>query len=93
MSEDAGAIGSAISGEESGGSAESRESGSAWEDAARSDACTSVARGPATADVLDGILAAIADIDAGEVEVGRNRLLVLAAALRALGHAQDEGGV
>jgi len=43
--------------------------------------------------VLDGILAAIADIDAGEVEVGRNRLLVLAAALRALGHAQDEGGV
>ena len=93
MSEDAGAIGSAVSGEESATWAEERESGSASEDAGRSGACSSVARGPARADMLQAILAAIASMDAGEVEVARARLLALAAALRASGHAGAKDGV
>ena len=58
LPEHVGAIRSAVSGEESGGWAESQESGSAPEDAGGSGACSSVARGPARADMLQAILAA-----------------------------------
>jgi len=43
--------------------------------------------------VLEAILAAIAKIDAGEVEVARARLLALAAAATASGHAGAKDGV
>jgi hypothetical protein len=87
LSEDAGAIGSALSGEESGACRDSGEGGSASENAGGSGACSSVASEPARADALEAILAAIANIDAGEVEVARAGLLALAAALRASSHA------
>ena len=82
LSEDAEAIGSAVSGEESRALAESRESGSAPEDPGGSGTCSSVARVPARADVFDAIIEAISALEAGEVEVARSQLRVLVAVLQ-----------
>jgi len=81
LSEDAAAIRSALSGEESGAWAESRESGSAPEDVAGSDACSSVARGAAPPDLLPAIEATIEALEAGDIELARARLLAVATAL------------
>ncbi len=91
----AGTISSALSGEESGlGRNYDRVVlPSALEDAAASGACSNVARGRAGADVLEAILAAIADLDAAEFEVARARLVALAASIEAAGHDWDQGGV
>jgi hypothetical protein len=75
LSEDAGAIGSALSGEESGAWAESRESGSAREDAGGSGACSSVARAEGVALIED----AIAEIDAGRIDAARELLVAFVA--------------
>lgn len=93
MPEHVGGIRSSVSDEESAAWAEERESGRASEDAGGSDACSSVARGPAIPEVLERILAAIGSIDAGESEVARARLLALAEALAASGHAGVKDGV
>ena len=93
MPEDVGAIGSAVSGEESGAWAESRESGSASEHAGGFGACSSVARAPTIPEVVEGILAAIAALEAGELGLARSRLAALAATLRSAGHAGDQEGV
>jgi len=44
-----------------------------------SPACSSVARGPTPPEVLEALQVAITALEAGEVEVARARLLVLAA--------------
>jgi len=80
--EDVGAIGSAVSGEESGAWADSRESGSAPEDPGRLDACSSVAKAPRPAELLTAVEAAIEALEAGDVDAAGARLRGLVAALR-----------
>jgi len=82
LPEDAAAIGSAVSGEESGGCAESQGSGRASEDAGGSDACSSVARAPRLATLLAGIDAALVALKAGEVAVAAGHMRALAAVLQ-----------
>ena len=84
MPEDVGAIGSAVSGEESGGWAESRERGSASEHAGGFGACSSVAREPTPTELLPTVEAAIDDLEAGQIERARARLRAVAEALRRL---------
>ena len=78
MSEDAAAIGSALSGEESEAWAESRQSRSAPEDPGGSGACSSVARAEGVALIED----AIAEIDAGRIDAARESLVAFVAAER-----------
>ena len=78
MSEDAAAIGSAVSGGELGAWAESRESGSAPEHAGGSDACSSVARAKWVAIIQH----AIAEIDAGRIRAARELFVTFLAAER-----------
>ena len=82
MPEDAGAIRSAHSGEESGACRDSGESGSASENAAESDACSSAARGASPPELLQAIEASIEALEAGEIELARARLRAMATALR-----------
>jgi len=77
-SEDAGAIRSALSGEESEAWAESRERGSTPEDAGGSSARSSVARPDRVAVIED----AIAAIDAGRFGAARELLVAFVAAVR-----------
>ena len=83
LPEDAGAIGSAVSGQESGAWAEEPESGTASEDAGGSAACSSVAKAPAPAELLATVEAAIEALERGDVGAAGARLRGLAAALRA----------
>jgi len=78
LPEDAGAIGSAVSGEESAAWADERESGSASEDAGGPTACSSVARPDRIAAIED----AIAAIDAGRFGAARELLVAFVAAVR-----------
>jgi hypothetical protein len=78
LSEDAGAIGSAVSGEESATWADERESGRASEDAGGPSACRRVARPDRVAAIED----AIAAIDAGRFDAARELLVAFVAAVR-----------
>jgi hypothetical protein len=93
VAEDAGAIGSVVSAEESGACGDAGGSENAPENAARSDACSSVASGTTPAALLKVIAAAITALDAGQTDVARARLYALAEAVRARCHAADEHGV
>jgi hypothetical protein len=83
LPEDVGAIGSAVSREESAGWAEERESGSTPEDAGGSDACSRGARAPTAAELLATVQAAIEALETGDVDAAGARLRSLAADLRA----------
>ena len=83
MPENVGAIRSADSAEKSGDYGDTGESANAPENAAESEACSSVARGPAPAEVLAGIEAAVEALDSGQVGAARARLRALATAVRA----------
>lgn len=86
LPEDAGAIRSACSGEESRPWAESRETGSAPKDGRGSHACSSVATGLTSADILSELHAAIVVLEGWrKMEAARARLLALAASLRSAG--------
>ena len=81
FAENAGAIRSADSGEESGGCGKAVGSENTPENAARSDACSSVASGTTPTALLELIDAAITALDAGETDVARARLHALADAV------------
>ena len=93
IAEKVGAIRSAVSGEESGVLGDAGERASAPDDAVTSRACSNVASGTKPAALLAAIDAALAALDAGETEIARVRLHVLADAVRAECHAADEHGV
>jgi hypothetical protein len=71
LSEDARAIRSPLSAEESGLCADSRESGSAPQNAGEPRPCSNVARGPTPAKMLRAIEAAIEPLEAGDVDAAR----------------------
>jgi hypothetical protein len=80
--ESAGARRRVVSGEESGACGDERERGSALENAGGSDACSNVASRPTGAELLDLVDSAMIALDAGESEVAKVRLQVLAEAVR-----------
>jgi hypothetical protein len=77
FAENAGAIGSVDSGEESRGCGDGGRSENAPENAAESDASRSVASGTTSTALLELIDAAITAFDAGETDVTRARLRAL----------------
>ena len=82
--ESAGASRRAGSGEESGGCGDSGETATAQQDAATSRTCSNVASGPMLRDLIELVDGAIVALDAGEIEVTRERLQALAQVVRAL---------
>ena len=80
--ESAGARRRAVSGENSGVCGDSGGAASAVENGGESRSCSNVASGPARAELLALVDAAIIALDAGETEVAKARLHVLAEAIR-----------
>ena len=78
----AGAIRSAVPGKESGSCGDSRGTASVLENGGQSGECSNVASGPKRAELLALVDAAIIALDAGETEVAKARLHVLAEAIR-----------
>jgi hypothetical protein len=89
FAENAGAIRSVDSGEESGGCGDAGETASAAEDAATSRACSSVARLASEAAQAEDVAAAVtvieealAELDAGRIDAAKARLKAFVAATR-----------
>jgi hypothetical protein len=82
-----------VSGEESGVGGVVRESRSAQENAGGCGACSNVARGPTRAELLALVDAALIALDAGETEVAKVRLQVLAEAVRSRVTDGERNGV
>ena len=80
--ESVGASWSAVSGEESGVWGSSGETSSALENGGESRSCSNVASGPTRTELLALVDAAIIALDAGETEVAKARLQMLAEAVR-----------
>ena len=91
--ESAGASRRVVSGEESGVCGDEGESGSALENAGESRACSNVASGPMLAELIEFVDAAIIALDAGESEVAKARLQVLAEAVRSQVTGGERNGV
>ena len=91
--ESAGARRRVVSGDESGGCGDERERGSALENAGGSGACSNVANGPAADQLLELVDAALIALDAGEIEVAKARLQVLAEAVRSRVTDGERNGV
>jgi hypothetical protein len=80
--EDAGAIRSALSDEESGVCGDSQESANAPENAAESGTCSSVARRLKLVELLSLAEQALAALEAGKVDFAQQRLKALVAVAR-----------
>jgi hypothetical protein len=93
IAENVGAIGSAVSGEESGPCGDAGGVVNASDDAGTPRACSNVASRPTLAALLEAIDDTIAALDADEIDAARARLRALAEVIRATCHVADQRGV